>query len=105
MMPLLPYRIGEPPARLKKAKLDNIALVPASLLPLKVTYQPLANRLPTGSILCVPGTPRQQKIIAKVTQFFKDHGHLCFTLPIERLTKRATNTSPRAGAKSVQLAF
>jgi hypothetical protein len=49
----LPYGVGEPPARLKKARLDNIALVPASLLPLKGTYQPLANRLPTGSVLCV----------------------------------------------------
>jgi hypothetical protein len=51
----LPYQITEPPARLKKATLDNIALVPASLLPLKGTYQHVANSYPTGSVLCVPG--------------------------------------------------
>jgi hypothetical protein len=61
MKPTLPYRFSEPPERLKKARLDNIALVPASLLPLKGTYQVLANRLPTGSVLVVPGTPRQKK--------------------------------------------
>jgi hypothetical protein len=57
----LPYSFAEPPMRLKKARLDNIALVPASLLPMKGTYQPIANNLPTGSVLCVPGTPGQQK--------------------------------------------
>ena len=60
----LSYHISEPPARLKKARLDNIALVPASLLPLKETYMSLANTYPTGSVLCVQGTQRQQKITA-----------------------------------------
>jgi len=60
----VPYQFSEPPGRLKKARLDNITLVPASLLPLKGTYQPLANRLPKGSILCVPGSQCQQKIVA-----------------------------------------
>lgn len=54
----LPYPLSEPPARLKKAKLDNIALVPASLLPLKGTYQPIANNLPTRRVLFVPQTQR-----------------------------------------------
>lgn len=31
----LPYRITDAPERLKKAKLDTIALVPASLLPFR----------------------------------------------------------------------
>src|SRR2546430_11521858 len=84
----LPSQVSEPPARLKKARLDNIALVPASLLPLKGTYQPIANTLPNGSVLCVPGTQKQQKIMATVTKFFHDHGHYVFTLPIERVTSR-----------------
>src|SRR5437870_2841491 len=84
----LPYHISEPPTRLKKARLDNIALVPASLLPLKGTYQPIANRLPTGSVLCVPASQRQQTIMAKVTTFFRDHGHQVITLPIERIAKK-----------------
>jgi hypothetical protein len=68
--------VGEPPQALQHARLDNIALVPASLLPLKGTYQPIANKLPTGSVLCVPGTQKQRTIMATVTKFFKDHGHI-----------------------------
>src|SRR4051794_8587430 len=40
-----------PPRSLKRAKFDNLALVPASLLPFKATWQQLANELPTGSTL------------------------------------------------------
>ena len=98
------YHIGEPPARLKKAHLDNIALVPASLLLSKdVTYLPVARRLPTGSVLCVSGTPRQQRIITQVTQFFRSHGHQVFTLPLDRITKRLQK--PRPKAEQVSLAF
>lgn len=103
MKATLPFVFGEPPARLKKARLDNIALVPASLLPLKGTYQSLANRLPTGSVLVVPGTPRQQKIIEKVRSFFRDHGRQVITLPIEKITRKKT---PRQiGAESLRLAI
>jgi len=82
----LPYHFSEPPTRLKKARLDNIALVPASLLKNKEIYQLIANSLPTGSVLAVPGTLRQQKIIAKVTSFFRDHGRSVITMPIEKIT-------------------
>jgi hypothetical protein len=87
-MNTLPYPIGNPPARLKKARLDNVALVPASLLPLKGTYQPIANNLPTGSVLCVPRTTVQQKILSSVAAFFKGHGRNVLTLPFEKITKR-----------------
>ncbi len=99
----LPYQITEPPARLKKARLDNVTLVPASLLPLKGTYQPLANRLPKGSVLCVPGTPRQQKLIAKITQFFRGHGRQVITVPIEKITRKITKPR-RPGAENLRLA-
>ena len=106
MKSTLPYRFSEPPARLKKARLDNIALVPASLLSSKSnTYQPLANRLPKGSILCVEtASPRQKKILASVVSFLRNHGHNVITLPIERLTKR-THARTHAGAQNLQLAF
>src|SRR3989442_15249977 len=83
----LPSQIGEPPARLQKARFDNIALVPASLLPFKAKYQPLANTLTAGSVLCIPGTLRQQKIMVKVTNFFRQHGRQVLTLPIEKLAR------------------
>jgi len=100
----LPSQFSEPPARLKKARLDNIALVPASLLPLKGTYQPIANTLPNGSVLCVPGTQKQQKIMATVTQFFHEHGRKVFTLPIERITSRI-HKQKRSQAQNLKLAF
>jgi len=100
----LPYHVSEPPARLKKARLDNIALVPASLLKNKAIYQPIANTLPTGSVLVVPGTLRQQKIMAKVTSFFRDHGHQVITMPIEKIT-RSMKKAPRPRTENLKLAF
>ncbi len=44
---------SRPPRALRKAKLDNLALVPGSLLPFKEEWQKLANDLPEGSILIV----------------------------------------------------
>src|SRR5437588_12330583 len=100
----LPYHFSEPPAKLKKARLDNIALVPASLLPLKETYMSLANSYPTGSVLCVQGTQRQQKIMAKVTSFFRDHGRSVITMPIEKISGSIKKT-PRPQAENLPLAF
>jgi hypothetical protein len=96
--------VGEPPHALQHARLDNIALVPASLLPLKGTYQPIANRLPTGSVLCVPGTQKQRTIMATITQFFKDHGHFCLTMPLENITRTLKKT-PLPQAENLQLAI
>ena len=99
----LPYPISDPPARLKKARLDNIALVPASLLKNKAIYQPIDNSLPTGSVLAVPGTLRQQKIIAKVTSFFRDHGRQVITMPIEKIS--GTMKKAARPAENLPLAF
>src|SRR2546425_7476523 len=99
-----PYSFAEPPARLKKARLDNIALVPASLLPFKAQYQPLANSLPTGSVLYVPRTTRQQRILEKVSQFLRTHGHQVITLPIEKIIRKTTK--PRLpAAETLRLAL
>src|SRR5205809_3669058 len=96
--------VVEPPHALQHARLDNIALVPASLLPLKGTYQPLANRLPKGSVLCVPGTLKQRTIMATITQFFKEHGHTVITMPLENITRTMKQT-PRPHAENLQLAI
>ena len=104
MKPTLPSRFSEPPERLKKARLDNIALVPASLLPLKGTYQVLANSFPTGSVLVVSGTLHQQKIMEKVRSFFRDHGRSVISVPVEKITRKI-KTSPRGPAETLHLAF
>jgi len=100
----LPYHISEPPARLKKVRLDNIALVPASLLPLKETYMSLANTYPAGSVLCIQGTQRQQKIMAKVTSFFREHGRSVITMPIEKISGTMKKAA-RSAAENLPLAF
>lgn len=99
----LPYRLSDPPSRLRKARLDNIALIPASLLPLKNTYQPLANQLPTGSVLCIPGSTKQQTILARVATFLRDHGHQVVTMPTERIIKKPGKQLP--SPKNLRLAL
>jgi hypothetical protein len=46
-------RFSSPPRALRTAKLDNLVLVPASLLPFKAEYQALANQQPSGTTLIV----------------------------------------------------
>jgi hypothetical protein len=96
--------VGEPPEILRKARLDNIALVPASLLTLKSTYKSIANNLPHGSVLCVPGTQTHRTIIESVTQYFRDHGHMTITMPLEKIT-RTMNKTPRPHAENLRLAI
>src|SRR6516225_397589 len=96
--------VEEPPEALKKARLDNIALAPASLLPLKGTYKTIANNLPRGSVLCVPATHRQRTIIASVTRYFRDHGHTAIPVPLERITRTMPKPA-RVQPENVRLAL
>jgi len=47
------YRLITPPPTLRRAKLDNLALVPGSLLPYREQWQAIANSLPRGDVLIV----------------------------------------------------
>ena len=79
----LPYHIVKPPRAVKRARLDNIALVPASLLPKKGKYQTIANNLPKGSVL-ICQTEKEQKIshiLEQVATWLREHGHFVKTLP------------------------
>lgn len=73
-----PYRFGTPPQALRKAKLDNIALVPASLLSQKGRYQTIANRLPGCGVLICRAEKQEQisPILEQVAAFFRQRGHL-----------------------------
>ncbi len=44
-----PYQFRRHPRALRKSKLDNLALVPASLLPFKEQWQEVANSKQQGS--------------------------------------------------------
>jgi hypothetical protein len=69
---------SQPPKALQQSgvRLDNIALVPASLLPKKAAYQAFANRLPPGELLVVlpPGETKQQQTLKAVAQLWRDKG-------------------------------
>ena len=79
----LPYHFGRPPKALRKAKLDNIALVPASLLFQKGKYQTIANNLPGEGVLICQANKKEQitRILEHVATFFRQKGHFVKTLP------------------------
>ncbi len=65
----LAFRFNNPPVSLLKAHLDNIAIVPASLLPFKSTWQEIANNLPQGSVLIChsPTNTKQKKLLDSIS--------------------------------------
>jgi len=83
--PSLPYhkQIGNPPRAIRKAKLDNIALVPASLLFQKGKYQTIANNLPGRGVLICEANKKERlsHILDSVAAFFRQNGHFVKTLP------------------------
>jgi hypothetical protein len=78
-----PYHIVRPPKAVRKARLDNVALVPASLLPRKGKYQRIANNLPKGSILICQTDKKQRisRILLQVAKWLQENGHFVRTLP------------------------
>jgi hypothetical protein len=79
--------IGKPPRAIRKAKLDNIALVPASLLSRKGKYQTIANNLPGEGVLICEAHKKERisRILERVADFFRQHGHFVKTLPYSLL--------------------
>lgn len=66
-----------PTPLLKSNKLDNITIVPASLLPFKKVLHELTNNLPKGTILIChhPGNIKQKIILDGVGLLFKQKGY------------------------------
>jgi len=78
----LNYRLTDPPARLRRARLDNITLIPASALPHLDKYKAMARRLPRRSVLIVsPQQGRVQKILDAIARGFKEHSWGVTTIP------------------------
>ena len=79
----LPYHFVKPPKAVRRARLDNVALVPASLLPRKGKYQTIANNLPQGGVLICQTNkkPRLRAILARVASFLQENGHFVRMLP------------------------
>jgi hypothetical protein len=80
------YRITNPPKALLKARLDNIAIVPASMLGLKALWQTAANTLPQGGVLLCHSrqNTRQRRLLERVGETFRQQGHAVMNLPVEQ---------------------
>ena len=78
------YRLTNPPKAIRKARLDNIAIVPASMLPLPQTLKEQVNSLPEGGVfLCYArDNTRQRKILARVGETFREHGHAVTSMSV-----------------------
>ena len=80
------YRFTDPPKELQKARLDNIAIVPASLLPFKSVWQKIANAMPQGSILlCHAGNMKQQQLLKNVKGYLTKSGYTVQIMAVEGL--------------------
>jgi hypothetical protein len=87
------YRLIHPPKALLKARLDNIAIVPASMLPLTKTFKDKVNTLPQGAVfLCyAEENTRQRKILERVEKTFREQGHVVRSLSMGEVYKTTPN--------------
>jgi hypothetical protein len=87
------YQFAKPPQALLKARLDNIAIVPASMLPFQKTLQELINTLPQGAVfLChAEENTRQRKLLERVEETFRQQGHAVMNLSMEEVYKATPN--------------
>ncbi len=82
---------SHPPKALRRpgVTLDNITLVPASLLPKEAAYQAFANRLPPGEPLVVlpPQETKQQQTLKTVAQLWREKGRHVTVVVAQSLRK------------------
>jgi hypothetical protein len=82
------YRLTNPPKAILNAQLDNIAIVPASLLGVKALWQTAANTLPKGGVLLchTQQNTRQRRLLERIGEAFRQQGHAVMHLPVEQGT-------------------
>jgi len=87
------YRFTKPPKVLLQAKLDNIAIVPASMLPFTKILQELVNNLPQGAVfLChAEENTRQRKLLERVEETFRQQGYLVKNLSMREVYTNSPN--------------
>jgi hypothetical protein len=83
------YQFTKPPKALLKARLNNIAIVPASMLPLTKIIREVFDNLPKGAVfLChAEENTRQRKLLERVEETFKQQGHTVMNLSMEQVYK------------------
>jgi hypothetical protein len=87
------YRWTNPPQALVNAQLDNIAIVPASMLPFQKTLQELINTLPQGAVLLCHAeeNTRQRKLLKQVEETFREQGHAVRSMSVREVYKKISN--------------
>jgi hypothetical protein len=87
------YRLTNPPKALLKARMDNIAIVPASMLPLTETLKEKLNTLPKGGVfLCyAKENSRQRKILEQVGETFREQGHAVQSMSVVEVYRNTPN--------------
>jgi hypothetical protein len=87
------YRFTNPPQAILNARLDNIAIVPASMLPLQQTLKEKVNTLPKGGVfLCyAKEDSRQRKILERVEETFREQGHMVKSMSVGEVYKTNPN--------------
>ena len=83
------YRFRRHPRAIRKAKLDNLALVPASLLPFKEQWQEVANSKAEEEVLIVLPTleQRSRRVVEQVAAQLREKGHAVTMLAAEQFTE------------------
>jgi hypothetical protein len=81
------HRLTRPPKALLRARLDNIAIVPASMLPFGKSLKDILEKLPKGAVfLChAKQNSRQTKILERVGELFQEKGHRVTNFTIEQV--------------------
>ena len=81
------YRLTRPPRAIRRAKLDNIAIVPASMLAGKESLHEKVKKLPQRQVfLChIKENTKQKRILEHVREVFQRLGYAVTLLPMEQV--------------------
>jgi Fe-S oxidoreductase len=81
------YRFTRVPRALMRAKLDNIAIVPASMLESKESLKEQVNKLPRGEVLLchTQENTKQRQVLERVQEVFRQLGYAVTLLPMEQV--------------------
>jgi hypothetical protein len=82
------YQLTRVPTALRRARLDNIAIVPASMLESQGTLKKQIDKLTHGEVLLchTPENTRQRRVLERVKEVFQHFGYAVTLLPMEQLT-------------------
>jgi hypothetical protein len=81
------YKFTRAPKALRRARLDNIAIVPASMLAGKEGLAEQVKKLPRGEVLLchTKENTKQKRTLERVKEVFLDFGYAVTLLPVERV--------------------